>query len=111
MSAIAKLVKPPKTGGWVVADFIGGWTCCVEQGHYGHRARKATWLYAHGFAPHPLIWGKSEAKTRLDEGFHSSAERKRSIKTGIVRRLSKRECAATPEPFRDLLLSMVRIAT
>ena len=34
------LNKPPKPGGWVAADWIGGWTCCVEQGHYGHRARK-----------------------------------------------------------------------
>lgn len=38
------LNKPPKDGRWIVADFVGGWTCCVEQGHYGHRARKATWL-------------------------------------------------------------------
>jgi hypothetical protein len=38
--------RPPRSGGWVVADELGGWTCCVEQGHYGHRARKATWLYA-----------------------------------------------------------------
>jgi hypothetical protein len=42
------LNAPPRTGGWVVADFHGGWTCCVEQGAYGHRARKATWLYANG---------------------------------------------------------------
>lgn len=42
------LASPPKSGGWVKADSLDGWTCCVEQGHYGHRARKATWLYAHG---------------------------------------------------------------
>ncbi len=100
---------PPKNGGWVFADFEGGWTCCVEQGHYGHRARKATWLYAHGFAPPPLIWGKSKATLRLEDGFHSAAERRRAIKTGICQRLSKRECAATPIPFRDLLLSIAAL--
>jgi hypothetical protein len=43
-----QLIAPPRSGGWVVADFDGGWTCCVEQGAYGHRARKATWLYVCG---------------------------------------------------------------
>ena len=32
------LLEPPRAGGWVVADWLGGWTCCVDQGHYGHRA-------------------------------------------------------------------------
>ena len=35
------MCAPPRFGGWVNADWLGGWTCCVEQGHYGHRARKA----------------------------------------------------------------------
>jgi hypothetical protein len=40
-------ISPPmRSGGWRKADRFDGWTCCVEQGHYGHRARKATWLYA-----------------------------------------------------------------
>jgi hypothetical protein len=43
------LRKPPKSGGWIKADEFGGFTCCVEQGHYGHKARKATWLYINGF--------------------------------------------------------------
>ena len=97
---------PPKDGGWINADFEGGWTCCVEQGHYGHRARKATWLFASGFAPPPLIWGKSAVTIRLDDGFHSAEERRRAIKTGVCQRLSKRQRAATPIPFRDLLLSL-----
>jgi hypothetical protein len=35
------LNAPPRFGGWVAADFHGGWTCCIEQGAYGHQARKA----------------------------------------------------------------------
>jgi hypothetical protein len=101
------LNAPPRHGGWVTADFHGGWTCCVEQGHYGHRARKATWLYAHGVELPALSCGTSGKRERLDEGFHSKEERRRAVRTGICQRLSKKQRAATPLPFRDLLISMV----
>jgi hypothetical protein len=119
------LNTPPRNGGWVFADFEGGWTCCVEQGWYGHPARKATWLYVSGFDPDPLSWGKAPGDfIPMDSGFHSAEERqryketgqatpyiKRAIKTGICQRLSKKQRAATPIPFRDLLLDMARQAT
>lgn len=102
---------PPRHGGWIVADFHGGWTCCVEQGAYGHRARKATWLYAFGVTLPSLKWGRAQGKfDLLDEGFHSKEERARKIKTGICQRLSKRQRAATPVEFRDLLLGIARSA-
>src|SRR5688500_178921 len=100
------LNRPPKSGGWFPADFEGGWTCCVEQGHYGHRARKATWLYAFGVSLPELRWGPSEATIRLDEGYRSAEERRRAIRTGACQRMGKRERAATPPAFRDLLLSL-----
>lgn len=102
------LNKPPRAGGWVVADFEGGWTCCVEQGHYGHAARKATWLYALGVELPCLRWGSSGQRLRLDDGFHSAEERRRAVKTGRCRRLSHRQRAATPPAFRDLLISIAR---
>jgi hypothetical protein len=102
------LNKPPRTGGWIMADFVGGWTCCIEQGHYGHRARKATWLYAHGIELPSLRWGSAPGDfVRLEDGFHSKEERVRAIKTGACQRLSKKQRAASPIEFRDLLLSMV----
>jgi hypothetical protein len=104
------LNRPPRWGGWVVADFQGGWTCCVEQGHYGHRARKATWLYVNGTELPRLRWGKSKATVRLDEGYHSAEERRRAVKTGICRRLSARQREATPVEFRDLLIEIARTA-
>ncbi len=104
------LLTPPKWGGWVNADLEGGWTTCVEQGHFGHRARKATWLYAHGCELPSLPKGRSEASMRMDEGFHSSADRRAARAAGhrAPPRLPDAERAATPLPFRDLLLSMAR---
>lgn len=102
------LSTPPRSGGWVPADDRGGWTCCVDQGHYGHRAQKATWLYAAGIALPDLVWGKSDRRVRIDDGFYSAEERRRKVRTGTCQLLSKRERAATPVPFRDLLLGMVQ---
>ena len=112
---------PPREGGWVAADFVGGWTCCVEQGHYGHRAQKKTWLYACRVRHLPsLRWGASGVVHRVDGcGFHTTAERVRELdgKTrkewlaarGVaVERLSHHERLATPLPFRDMLLGIAR---
>jgi hypothetical protein len=103
------LVCPPKKGGWVSAG-IGdqGYTCCVEQGNYGHRGRKATWLYVVGCNLISLKWGKSSRSIKMEDSYHSADERKqkRLIKTGICQRLSKRERSATPIEFRDILLSL-----
>jgi len=96
-------------GGWIRSyDHANSWVCCVEQGHYGHRARKATWLYAvTSDEPAPLIWGASNGE-RLDEGFHSKAERDAARAAGIPprKRLSTVENLATPVAFRDMLIAL-----
>jgi len=119
------LNTPPHDGSWIAADWIDGfqgWTCCIEQGAYGHKARKKTWLYAHGVDVPSLKWGRAEGDfAPMEHGFHSAEERahwkrtgeapdyiKRATKTGICQRLSKRQRAATPEDFRDLLLTIAR---
>lgn len=104
------LNPPPRGGGWVNADFDGGWTCCVEQGAYGHRARKPTWLYAIHVAVPSLRWGDCGARAKIDLGCCSREQRARIIKTGIVQQMSKLNRARTPVPFRDLLLSIARSA-
>lgn len=105
------LNAPPRAGGWISADFHGGWTCCVEQGHYGHPARKATWLYAvpgDGDLPE-LPWGRADGDfVRLDEGFHTAEERARAVKTGSCQRLSKAQREATPAAFAALLADLAR---
>ena len=107
------IAKPPRCGGWIKADWVhglDGWTCCVEQGHYGHRARKATWLYAVGVKePLPVLtWGPSEACIRLDYGYHSAEERRRAMRNGVLAKMGHLERRLTPLPFRDLLLSIAR---
>lgn len=89
------LNRPPRSGGWVVADDRGGWTCRVEQGHFGHRTRKGTWLYAAHCELPSLPWGPS-----CPEGYESRSRGEEYT------RLSKLQRAATPVPFRDLLVSM-----
>lgn len=43
---------------------------------------------------------------KMDEGYHSKEERQRATKTGVCQRLSKRQRAATPVPFRNLLIGI-----
>ncbi len=111
---------PPRSGGWITADHIDGgrgWTCCVEQGAYGHRARKATWLYVVGVGLPTLTWGRAPGNfLKMDDGYQS-AEQTRQAKSEpawrsktALERLSKRDRAATPAPFRDLLLAIARSA-
>jgi hypothetical protein len=54
------LAAPQMGKGWQKADDLGGWTCYVEQGHYGHESRKPTWLYAVGAERPKLNWTKGE---------------------------------------------------
>lgn len=105
------LTPPPRDGGWVTAGDFMGWTCCVEQGNYGHTARKATWLYSVGCVLPSLKWGRAPGIfLRLDEGFHSKEHRARAIKTGICQRLSRRQRMITPIDFRNVLISIARSA-
>jgi hypothetical protein len=113
------LNAPPRAGGWISADRYGGWTCCVEQGHYGHPARKATWLYAvdkrserGGWVDGlPVLrWGPSAGR-RLDDGFHSKEEARAARTRPDYKprdRLTKAENVATPIAFRDVLLAIAR---
>lgn len=106
------LQKPPASGGWVMADALGGWTCCVDQGHYGHLANKRTWLYAAGVDLPSLIWGKGEQRIhpRALE-LHGYAKARRIGMMAMVGGKDKTRIRnATPAPFRDELLSIARSA-
>lgn len=104
------LFEPPSHGGWVNADFQGGWTCHVEQGHYGHFSRKPTWLYAYGVELPPLIWGPGEQRLHPVAVAKHGYEKARRI--GMMAMVGGKDKTrirnATPEPFRDLLISIAR---
>jgi hypothetical protein len=96
------LIEPERGVGWVGAGDWLGWSCSVEQGHFGHRTRKASWLYAVGPGALPsLPWGASSP-----EGFVSCRH-----KGEAFTRLSRHQRAATPPAFRDLLLSIARTSS
>jgi len=104
------LNKPYRGGGWITADFYGGWTCEVEQGRYGHYARKPTWLYANGCELPDLDWGESKAsfpQWAIDK--HGIEYCKRAgelaFKGGGTDSAAR---IGTPEPFRDLLIGMAQ---
>ncbi len=92
----------PTAVGWA-RTFCGGFVCSVEQGHYGHPARKATWLYAFG-VPHlpSLRWGPSEAEAVVSWCKNHGG--------GDGPRIGKRAASATPPAFRDVLLEIARLA-
>lgn len=110
------LNKPPRKGGWVKADNFGGWTCCVEQGRYGHYARKPTWLVVYGVSRKDLPelrWGKSEI--RLDPKVVERMGLKKAKRLGEVGSRGGGKDSAprigTPPHFRDLLISLAQLAT
>lgn len=89
------LLAPQREGGWWPAGDLLGWTCRVEQGHYGHEARKATWLYVVGALRRvlpELKWGPSDSSRMLET-------------------MSHRQRAATPQAFRALLLSLAGLCS
>lgn len=112
------LPTPPWVG-WQ-RGICGGWSCHVEQGRFGHPAKKATWLYAYG-APHlpTLDWGRAadNGSGALVSwcGNHTKREympinhgETRPGRKHIRQRVGKRAASATPVQFRDILLDIAR---
>jgi len=110
------LQKPSRHGAWIIADDFGGFTCCVEQGRYGHYCPKPTLLYAAGisFQDLPsLNWGITEVK---DSDFPEWAlERygiKKCRKAGLMAFKGGGENSSarihTPKPFMDILLLIAK---
>jgi len=98
------LPAPHRGGGWS-RDCHGGWSCYVEQGRYGHVAKKATWLYAVDCELPEMRWGHDpdHRATALVSwcGNH--------VKAGEARpRIGKKRASCTPPEFREVLISMAR---
>ena len=104
------LNTPSRKGGWIAADMLGGWTCCVEQGRYGHYARKPTLLYAFGVKLPELRWGESPA--RLDPEYVKRVGLKKAKRAGELSLrgggIDSGPRISTPTEFRDLLIAIAR---
>lgn len=84
----------PAVEGWTRSLTDDGWTCAVDQRHYGHEANKPTWLYCVGPKPPELVWGRAPRGDKtVGRSWGQGRDRKRS---------------GTPAAFRDLLLSLAR---
>lgn len=106
-------LMPPGDMGWTRADSYGGFTCQVEQGHYGHFARKPTWLYAVAEALPSLRWGRASQRIhpRALELHGYEKARRIGMMAMVGGKDKTRIREATPPEFRDLLLSIARSAS
>lgn len=107
------LSKPPAGGGWIMADPFGGWTCSVEQGHYGHISRKRTWLYAARIPDLPsLTWGPSPQ--RIDPRALALHGYEKARRIGVMAMIGGKDKErirdATPPEFAALLIDLARQA-
>lgn len=91
----------PKRGGWH-GDLFGGWSCQVDQSHFGHPAQKSTWLYAFGVSWLPsLPWAPKPGALTVT----TSRGRRRDLE-----RMPHAKRHLTPQPFAELLVSIARSA-
>lgn len=93
------LPRPARTG-WTEGE-PGEWVCEVWQSAYGHRANKATWLFAVGNRPPELDWSRPVGTHQI--GWQDQRGKARNKPT-----LGKKEANATPPEFRDLLIQIAR---
>ena len=100
------VVAHPPCERWGRYAKAGEWVCQVDQAHYGHLARKTTWLLYVGPKPPDLIWGPAEQ--RLVEKTHATRGYEKARKRGIIENMSSKARQRTPCEFRDLLLSLAR---
>lgn len=92
-------ITKPHGVGWQRAE-CSGWVCEVWQSAYGHRARKATWLYYFGRTkPLELDWSRQPGTHQV--GFYDQRGKSANKPT-----LSKREANATPLAFRQALVDL-----
>ena len=109
------LTPPKRFKGWQPAGDGIGWTCYVEQGHYGHMSRKPTWLYAAGMpraALPELNWSKGGQRLHpIALARYGYAKARRIGMTAMVGGKDKTKIRnATPPEFRDVLIGIARTA-
>jgi hypothetical protein len=99
---------PQRGGGWMPCG-TRAWTCYVEQGQYGHLARKGTWLLYHGnVPPFELDWTIGEQRIHPTALAKHGYEKARRI--GMMAMVGGKDKTkirnATPPAFRDVLIRL-----
>jgi hypothetical protein len=91
-------IPEPTAGGWQ-KTIDDDWVMEICQSAYGHRARKRTWLLYHGDqAPRPIDWPTKRGECQI-----GNFDQK-------LPQLPIAERSATPPDFRDLLISIAKLA-
>lgn len=91
----------PTHGLWIRSLLDVGWVAQVSQSAYGHQARKTTWLYA-------VDCDLPELKPESPRGLMVVGAGVKSGQSAGRPRLQGKGSSATPESFRDVLISMAR---
>lgn len=106
------LPTPTAGAGWSEPDEFGGRSCYVEQVHYGHPARKASYLYAVGIDFEAFVPITDRTRAVVPEWMIERYGERKARKIGVVAMEGGKDKVknrnATPLPFRDLLLAMAR---
>ncbi|HUD73675.1 MAG TPA: hypothetical protein VMQ76_01280 [Terracidiphilus sp.] len=106
------LAKPKFGEGWIKADNFGGWTCAVDQAHFGHSARKPTWLYANGVVLPDLPTDRHQQL--LPQWMVERYGYEKARRIGVVAMVGGKDKQTirnrTPILFRDLLISIAESA-
>lgn len=105
-SAYGLPMPSSRHGGWQ-RGLCGGWSCHVEQGRYGHEAKKATWLYAYGVTHLPTLrWGaEPDCGSKAWVSWCGNKTR-----GAVRRRITKAAASRTPIEFRDVLIGIASSA-
>ena len=91
-------IPQPTSRGWQ-RTIDGDWITEIDQAAYGHRARKSTWLLYSGNNPPPALdWSRAFGTLQI-----GNFDKKLPV-------MSTAEALATPPVFRDMLISIARIA-
>lgn len=107
-SKLWKAMKLPKPRAF--PDEFGGWTLHVNQVHFGHRARKPTWLYIVGVAPADLPPIPTGGIVTAAIGNSRRRKGLRKGDPGYRPLVSKVEREATPLPLAQWLIHVAKKA-